>query len=96
MQQTTIREERFKRSLFAIDGALEVFGERFLLRHDSLFRREVTRAEMDELCERHGVALFQTSSAEDPESVGAAFPAAFKEGLALKVGSSSGCNFLLE
>ena len=52
---------------------------------------------MDELCERHGgVALFETSSAEDPESVGAAFAAALKEGLVLKVGSSSACNFLLE
>ena len=44
---------------------------------------------MDELCERHGgVALFETSSAEDPESVVAAFVAALKEGLALKVRSS--------
>ena len=41
---------------------------------------------MDELCERHGgLALFKTSSAEDPESVCAAFTAALKEGLALKV-----------
>ena len=79
-------------SLFAIEGALEVFGERPLLRHDAklplfLFRhREVSRAEMEDLRQRHGgVALFETSSAEDPESVGAAFAAAIKEGLALKV-----------
>ena len=48
--------------------------------------REVSRAEMEDLRQRHGgVALFETSSAEDPESVGAAFAAALKEGLALKV-----------
>ena len=42
---------------------------------------------MDEMCERHGgVALFETSSAEDPESVGAVFAAALREGLASKVG----------
>ena len=54
--------------------------------------REVSRAEMEDLRQRHGgVALFETSSAEDPESVGAAFAAAIKEGLALKVlpGASS-------
>ena len=77
-------------SLFAIEGALEVFGERPLLRHDAKFplsrHREVSRAEMEDLRRRHGgVALFETSSAEDPESVGAAFAAALTEGLALKV-----------
>ena len=59
--------------------------------------REVTRAEMDDMCERHGgVALFETSSAEDPESVGAAFAAALREGLALKVGGQFLSNFGLE
>ena len=41
---------------------------------------------MDDLCERHGgLTLLETSSAEEPESVAAAFTAALKEGLALKV-----------
>ena len=56
----------------------------------SFFRREVSRAEMDELRERHGgLPLYEVSSAEDPDSVGAAFLAALKEGMALKVARSS-------